>query len=244
MMPIASETENRTAGSDMDAAYIARIHGCGSRSTRLRVSQQRQWIPSRLQRVSDGIAAAIGPLGINKEHVMNTKAIIASLVVLGSSSVAMASPSVTFSADASYGTTVVRDHRGPSVEPYYHREGNVWRGRQFAQRPVLLASDLQFARDGRTFITVGDHMGRFGTLQITAGAGRTLIKQVYVQFENGQEQVIRNLDRMLLRHQSLTLDLNGRHRAIKRIVVYGDDLERGGWRSWRRGGGTFSVTAL
>jgi hypothetical protein len=177
---------------------------------------------------------------------MNTKFLIASLVVLGSSSVAMASPSVTFSAgaEASYGTPIVRDHRAPA--PTYYREDTVWRGerRPFVQRPVLLASDLQFARDGRTFITVGDHMGRFGTLKITAGAGRTMIKQVYVQFENGQEQVIRNLDRTLLRHQSLTLDLNGRNRAIKRIVVYGDDLERGGFRSWRRGGGTFSVTGL
>ena len=43
---------------------------------------------------------------------MNIKAIIASLV-LGSSSIAMASPSVTVSATAqgSYGTQVVRDHR-------------------------------------------------------------------------------------------------------------------------------------
>src|SRR5436190_22520019 len=49
---------------------------------------------------------------VNKEKVMNIKAIIASLV-LGSSSIAMASPSVTFSANAQapYGTTVVRDHR-------------------------------------------------------------------------------------------------------------------------------------
>jgi hypothetical protein len=180
---------------------------------------------------------------------MNTKAIIASLVVLGSSSVAMASPSVTFSAnaEATYGTTIVRDHRiDPTpVAPYYQREGNVWRGerRPIFHRPVLLASNLQFARDGRTFITVGDQMGRFQSLQITAGAGRTFVKQVYVQFENGQEQVIRNLDRMLYGHQSMTLDLNGNRRAIRRIVVYGNDLDRG-WNRWRRASGSFSVTAL
>jgi hypothetical protein len=177
---------------------------------------------------------------------MNTKLLLASVIVLGSSSVAMASPSVIFSADAeaSYGTTIVRDHRpAPSVEPTYYREGHVWRGERkpLAYRPVLLASDLQFARDGRTFISVGDEMGRFGKLQINATRGRTFIKQVYIQFENGQEQVIRNLDRMLHGHQHLTIDLDGRYRAIRRIVVYGDDLNRGWGR--RRAGGTFSVTA-
>lgn len=191
---------------------------------------------------------------------MNIKAIIASLV-LGSSSVALASPSVTVSATAqgSYGTTVVRDHRiddncndpavsFPTSRPIYygdnhdHGDGRrVFRGERMppVYRPVTLASGLHFAGDGRKFITVGSEAGRFETLQISAANGRTFIKQVYVQFENGQEQVIRNLDRTLVGHDTLTLDLDGNRRAIRRIVVYGNDITMGR----RFSTGAFTVSA-
>jgi hypothetical protein len=193
---------------------------------------------------------------------MNLKAIIASLV-LGSSSLAAASPAITFSASAhgSYrptvGPTVVRDHLDPDcdpatglpyakpiAQPVDYRQGGVWRGRggrwqSPAYRPVLLASNMHFANDGRTFIKVGPQQGRFGTLQISAARGRTFIKQVYVEFENGQSQVIRNLDRTLVGNQALTLDLDGNRRNITRIVVYGSDMFSG----WRRSNGSFTVTA-
>src|SRR5262249_23233701 len=72
---------------------------------------------TRSQRVGDGTSGAQPLLEAcakkpQTKTVMNIKAIIASLV-LGSSSVAMAAPSVTVSATAqgSYGTTIVRDHR-------------------------------------------------------------------------------------------------------------------------------------
>jgi hypothetical protein len=207
---------------------------------------------------------------------MNLKAIITSLVV-GSSSVAMADPSVTFSGSAqgSYGTTVVRDrvdpdcdpaesepiaqpyygqpydqpyaqpYAQPIAQPVYHREGGVWRDGRWlppAYRPVVLASGMHFANDGRTFIKVGPQAGRFSTLQISAASGRTFITQVYVQFADGQEQVIRNLDRTLAGNRSLTLDLDGNRRGIARIVVYGGDT-RNGWGSWRRTSGTFNVIA-
>ena len=179
---------------------------------------------------------------------MNLKAIIASLV-LGSSSIAMASPSVTISATAqgTYGTPVVRDHRfdapvaQPVAQPIYYRNG--WHREPLppVYRPVQLASGMHFAYDGRTSITVGAQTGRFNTLQISADSGRTFIKQVYIQFENGQEQVVRELNRTLLGNQSLTLDLDGNNRAIRRIVVYGSAMNNG-W-GWRRASGTFSVTA-
>jgi hypothetical protein len=184
---------------------------------------------------------------------MNTKAIIASLV-LASSSAALAAPGVTVStAQASVGTPVgspvVRDHRtddssstsGQMARPsgIYWRDG--WHGEPMPQvyRPVTLAERLRFARNGRTSITVGSQAGRFAKLQISAAAGRTFIKQVYVQFDNGQAQVVRNLDRTLSGHESLTLDLDGNRRAIRRIVVYGNDTTM----SWQRGGGSFTVTA-
>jgi hypothetical protein len=209
------------------------------------------WFPSRFQLVGGGIAAAIPRLVINKEPVMNIKTIIASLI-LGSSSVALASPSVSFSATASgsytapHSTTVVRDHRfDPPTQVYTRDRPVVWHGEPMPQvyRPVTLAADMHFANDGRSFITVGSGQGRFGSLQISAAGGRTFIKQVYVQFENGQSQVIRDLDRTLVGNQILTLDLDGGRRAIRRIVVYGNPLNRG-WNGWRRAAGTFTVTAL
>ena len=184
---------------------------------------------------------------------MNIKAIIASLV-LGSSSVAMAAPSVTVSATAqgSYGTTIVRDHRDEGHEassvvlqsasqPTYQEASwhSGWDGGRKlppVYRPVTLASGLSFAGDGRKFITVGARAGRFETLQISAAGGRTFLQQVYVQFENGQEQVIRNLDRTLTGNDSVTLDLDGGRRGIRRIVVYGNNGRR-------RSAGAFSVTA-
>jgi hypothetical protein len=174
---------------------------------------------------------------------MNLKAIIASLV-LGSSSLAMASPDVTVVARSqrSYGPTVVRDRIEPSApQPIYASDTSLWRGdrRLPVYRPVVLASNMHFANDGRTFIKVGPQQGRFGTLQISAARGRTFIKQVYVEFENGQSQVIRNLDRTLVGSQALTLDLDGNRRNITRIVVYGSDMFSG----WRRSNGSFTVTA-
>jgi hypothetical protein len=202
------------------------------------------WFLAIFQQLGDGISAALPRLVINKEIVMNLKAIIASLV-LGSSSLVMASPDVTVVArsQSPYGTTVVRDRIEPAApQPIYQRETGFWRGDRRlppVYRPVVLASGMHFSNDGRTFIKVGPQQGRFGTLQISAASGRTFIKQVYVEFENGQSQVIRNLDRMLVGHQTLTLDLDGNRRNIARIVVYGNDMFRG----WRRSNGSFTVTA-
>ena len=166
---------------------------------------------------------------------MNLKAIIASLV-LGTSSIAMAAPGVTVTAAARPTYTTLPAAWNAPAQPSY--EGRYRHGGFRA--PVTLASDLRFARDGRTFITVGNQLGRFGALQLNASLGRTYIQQVYVQFENGQEQVIRDVNRTLSGRETLTLDLDGGRRAIKRIVVYGNDLNRG----WRRAPGAFTVTAV
>ena len=192
---------------------------------------------------------------------MNLKAILTTLA-LGSSSAAMAAPSVTISAhgtigNTSYATTLVRNRPAPApvvsdpncdpvtgapiVQPISYGDNGFWRGGRWlppVYRPVTLASGMRF-NGGRTFITVGAQQGRFEKLQISGATGRTLIKQVYVQFDNGQSQVIRNLDRTLFASQSLTLDLDGNRRSIARIVVYGDELNNG----WRRQSGTFTVTA-
>ncbi len=180
---------------------------------------------------------------------MNLKAIIASLV-LGSSSVAMAAPSVTVSATVhgGYGSTIVRDHRGYESPPIM-RPPVVVQSPPIMQpgrwklppvyRSVTLANDTAFNKDGRQFITVGAQAGTFGKIEISGAAGRTFIKQVYVQFDNGQEQAIRNVDRTLTNGECLTLDLDGNRRAIRRIVVYGQNLDNG----FRHEANAFDVVA-
>jgi hypothetical protein len=159
---------------------------------------------------------------------MNLKTILIPLsLVLGSSSIALAAPAAPTSA-----TVVVRDHAaGTEVT-------QSWRGapKPAVYRPVTLASGLRLAT-GRTAIAVASQ-GRFDTLQLTASAGKTFVKQVIVQFGNGQNQVV-GLGRTLDGNDSLTIDLAGNHREIRKIVVTGNELSTGRRRPY----GAFSITA-
>jgi hypothetical protein len=204
------------------------------------------------------VASALHYLGskATRTNVMNTKALIASLV-LGSSSVAMAAPgiAVTASARASIGTTVVRDHRvddyrvpaaSPPAQPAYgHTVYSPpivrpdWRP-DWRPAPVTLATSQQIPGEGWKLVNVGSQIGRFGSLQISAAGSRVYVQQVYVQFDDGSTQVIRNLDRMLVGNQSLTLDLDGNRRALRRVIVYGKQPTSG----IRRATGAFTLTAL
>jgi len=188
---------------------------------------------------------------------MNLKAILASLV-LGSSSIALAAPaaavqpSTTVVRDHVTGdeyttTTIVRDHRdddrAPAAAPnaIYYRDGQSWRGvpKPLVYRPVTLASGLRLGPDGRASIAVGGQAGRFDTLQLSSSAGKTFIQRVTVQFNNGQSQVV-GLRRTLDGDETLTIDLAGNHREIRRIVVTGNELSTG---RRRRPYGAFNITA-
>lgn len=179
---------------------------------------------------------------------MNLKTILVSLV-LGSSSIAMAAPAaapatVTVVRDHAAGTeyTVINDHDAPAARPsaIYDRDGQSWRGvpKPAVYRPVTLASSLRLGASGRASITVGGQAGRFDTLQLTASAGKTFIKRVTVQFNNGQSQVV-SLGRTLDGDETLAIDLAGNHREIRRIVVTGNELATGRRRPY----GAFTITA-
>ena len=183
---------------------------------------------------------------------MNLKTILVSLV-LGSSSIALAAPAASALAPASTtvvvrdhaaGTeyTVVNDHDAPAAKPnaIYYRDGQSWRGmpKPPVYRPVTLASDMRLGTSGRASIAVGSQAGKFDTLQLTASAGKTFIKQVIVQFNNGQNQVV-GLGKTLDGNDALTIDLAGNHREIRKIVVTGNELSTGR----RRPFGAFSITA-
>jgi hypothetical protein len=183
----------------------------------------------------------------SKESVMNLKTILVSLV-LGSSSIALAAPAAPTPAPTA--TVVVRDHAAgteytvadaqaarPNAIDY--KDGQSWRGmpKPPVYRPVTLASGMRLT-SGRASIAVGSQAGKFDTLQLTASAGKTFIKQVTVQFNNGQNQVV-GLGKTLDGNDSLTIDLAGNHRKIRKIVVTGNELSTGR----RRPFGAFNIIA-
>lgn len=185
---------------------------------------------------------------------MNLKTVLVSLV-LGSSSIALAAPAAPAPAAApTSANVVVRDHAAGTeytvisahdtvpAKPnaIYYRDGQSWQGvpkPPVFRPPVTLASDLRLST-GRASIAVGSQAGKFDTLQLTASAGKTFIKQVTVQFNNGQNQVI-GLGKMLDGKGTLTIDLAGNHREIRKIVVAGNELSTGRRRPY----GAFSITA-
>ena len=197
---------------------------------------------------------------------MLTKSIIASLLVLGTSSVALAAPCETPSPVAAQPVYTQPVYTSPVHDrPVYQQAGYAqpgaaqpvaqdrdhdqdrddqpWRA-EHVLRPVTLASDVSFATGGRKLITVGANKGRFTTLTVQADGGRTNLKQVYVQFTDGHDQMIRNVDQTLTGNASLTLDLTGTEaRGIKRIVVYGTQTAQR--RSWNHTTpSAFTVTAV
>ena len=188
---------------------------------------------------------------------MNTKALITTFAVLGStSSLAMARPAhdpapVTASAYVSWNTyapareyhaPIVRDHRydryAPPprvvVRPVAQRGWGEWQ-----PRPVMLADDLTYnAGEFRKDIVL-EGRGRFNTVTLQEEGGCNFIKEVRIEFMDGAVQSI-PVNQTLNGNQAMTFDLDGHDRAINRIFVYRAD---GDYRAIRSAsGGEFSVT--
>jgi hypothetical protein len=172
---------------------------------------------------------------------MNIKALITTLAIIGSSSVAMARPatvSVSGSAWASwslgYGAgPTVRDHRTvPTTRATWQSEQRF--GRDYNDRyndnrytPVrfqTLGSDLTFgAGEYRKDIMPTALAGQFSTLKLEMDQGRTYVMKVVVEFADGTSQQQIDLDRTFRAGESLTIDLTGKSHAISRILVYRAD---------------------
>lgn len=160
---------------------------------------------------------------------MSLKALITTLII-GSSSVALAAPSV------SYGPTV-RDHRTPAAPNYTsdHRGAidiNASAGIQFrharpvrpAPRPapltwVTLANNMQVS--GRTAIKVAPTARPFTKLELRAEKGNTSIDKVMIVFANGRSQTVKLDTKLGKRDSVVSIDLTGNARSIDRIVLVG-----------------------
>ena len=191
---------------------------------------------------------------------MNIKALITTLAIVGSSSVAMARPAtvsanahVTASAQWSFGTSgpTIRDHRttNPWVRPapmpvqpqYFGHAYNA--GYDRMQRFDLLDDQLNFGAGEYRKDLVPGIAERYSMLKIDADQGRTYIMKVVVEFADGTSQQQINLDKTLRAGESLTIDLAGRSHTINRILVYrADSYDTSHLNEMHRG--EFSVSAL
>lgn len=197
---------------------------------------------------------------------MNTKALITTLAVLGStSSLAMANPapapvsaSATVSWNASftpgyateYQAPIVRDHRTytPPVRvvvqpPVPRRVDGVWSRPGYGRQPreTILADGLTYNTGEYRKDIVLEGRGRFNEVMLHEDGGRNWIKEVRIEFIGGAVQSI-PVNQTLRPGQTMTFDLDGTNRAINRIFVYRD-------YSYQRNigipsGGEFTVSAL
>jgi len=146
---------------------------------------------------------------------MNIKALV-TMLVLGSSSIAMAHP-VTYS---SYeGAPIVRDHRTPAPAPAY--DGSLRTPPPFVPPWITLGTESRIV-DGEMAFRVGPQMGRFSTLKLQTAFGKSLIYRIQVRFSNGATQTVEVNRYLNASNPAITIHLDGsRSRAIRSVTVVG-----------------------
>lgn len=154
---------------------------------------------------------------------MNLKALVTSLV-LGTSSLAMAAPTAP-----AYAPTV-RDHRVQPVRPMPLPAPH-------AQRWSQLATG-HLAR-GKAAIKLNTRHAIDKLKLELVGPGQLFVDKLVVTFGNGRSQTI-EVDRWLTaRSAAAIVDVNGKHRKITKVTVYGR-----GNGSGIRAGASFKLLAL
>ena len=138
-------------------------------------------------------------------------ALLASLLVLGTSALAGARPAT--SADHDPASWRAREERRADRA---HARGL----RTFRPTWVALSEPTQL-EGGRDRIDVDPDAGRFTALRFQAAAGRSRIERVLIQFANWQWQVA-DVDAQLdAGHPIVELPLAGERRRIDRLIVLG-----------------------
>lgn len=157
---------------------------------------------------------------------MNFKALIPTLFVLGSSSIAMARPvTVTGHAEATLTlggglaatSPMIRDHR--SYRPEVPAPAADCAPSQSAW---ITLGGINRIVDGDMSFTVGRWGRQFSTLKLQSSAGKSLIYRVKVQFTNGRTQVVELNKYLNAASPSITIDLDGYSaRSIAKVTVVG-----------------------
>jgi len=146
---------------------------------------------------------------------MNIKSIIASVLIVGSSSVALAAPSSDPCQTPA--PVVVAPVRAPvgylPVHPPIRHE-------------VTLGKENQRWFGNQTF-QVGAYKGRFETLKLESDGGKSFIDSVKIKFADGRSQTIQLDKDLSAQSPCLTIDLAGNYpRAIQSVTVRGANARR------------------
>ena len=137
--------------------------------------------------------------------------------ILGSSTAAMASPGISFTAGAqvSWGTSsapVIRDHGDRYTTPVYQapaRPSTTW---------ISLAQPLHL-QNGRDMLTL-NRLGSYTQLRLQASSGYSYIQKVKVRFRDGSVQNVTVNQWLTSRNPMFQVDLRD-NRGIESITVMG-----------------------
>jgi len=135
---------------------------------------------------------------------MNLKAIIAALVLAGTSTAALADPGVRDHRDDT--TQLVRDHRDDHKRPSW----------------MVIASSSRLTR-GRDVIAANT---KLSSLKLVALNGTTTITNITIKFANGTSQKIRLDQTLAPSSQPISIALEGGRRNVTSIVLTGSSNRR------------------
>jgi hypothetical protein len=154
---------------------------------------------------------------------MSLKSIIASVLVLGTSTVALAAPDPC-QTPAPAQTIVAPVVRPIEYRPVQYRP--VVRPMPPIRREVTLGVENQRWFGNKTF-EVGAYKGQFQTLKLETDGGKSFIDSVKIKFADGRSQTIQ-LDKDLgAQNPCLMIDLAGNYpRAIQSVTVRGANARR------------------
>ena len=159
---------------------------------------------------------------------MNIKALI-TLLVLGSSSVAMAHP-VSYSGFEG-APVVTRDHRMPAPTPM---PATAYDGTHhspvFVPQWTTLGTASQISNGAMKFY-VSPSAGKFTMLRLQTAAGKAFIKQVEIKFAGGATQVVALNQYLNAANPIITIDLDGnRGRSIRNVTVVAKNTRQSSFR--------------
>jgi len=125
--------------------------------------------------------------------------------------------------------TVVRDRdsgiQANWTRDHYDRYDRSHWAHDFRGRWVALSRSYN-ARSGEHVIPV--RAGRFGKLRVEANRGEPVITRIGIEFGDGTTQAV-DLNMRLVPGGGEVIDLNGRERNIRKIIVYADPHSRGSY---------------
>lgn len=158
------------------------------------------------------------------------KALITALV-LGTSSIAMADTSVTFSGRADEWGTVspdVRDHRTATTYPAYHAPVYQAPATTFSRGTwISLAEPMNLGRGRGGKMIDLDSRALFNQIRLQSASGATFIGTVTVQYKNGASQVV-TVNQWIDSQNPMTQFALNRTAQVDSIMINGSRNRRSG----------------